>query len=147
MPWLQHCVFAPDCARRSCWNFLGDAGEQPCRLGMPRHRELLVHWLAALHTGGVRFPATALPRRAPSHYLKHLRLARARIRRHGSNPVLARNELTLLQTIVAHCDLVERNWPSVEKLCSAMPETVVHGDQKEKNMRVTEGAAGLRLLV
>src|SRR5216683_1616365 len=28
-----------------------------------------------------------------------------------------------------------------------MPETVVHGDQKEKNMRVTEGTAGLRLLV
>src|SRR5712664_233816 len=48
LPSLQHYGFAPDADPRFCWNFLEDAGEQACQLGDPRHRELLVHWLAAL---------------------------------------------------------------------------------------------------
>src|SRR6266851_3036858 len=142
VPSLQYYGFAEDPDLKYCWNFIEDAGEQACRLAVPRHRELLVHWLALLHTAGTRFGATVLPRRDPGHYLKHLRLARARIRRHASNPVLAKNELALLAEIVSRCDLLESNWPHIEQFCAGMPETVVHGDLKEKNMRIAESASG-----
>jgi aminoglycoside phosphotransferase (APT) family kinase protein len=86
-----------------------------------------------------------LPERGPSHYLEHLRSARHTILRNLANPALSSDDLTVLQAIVAQCDLLEVRWSQVETCCEAIPSTLVHGDFRPKNVHVRADHAGLAL--
>ena len=55
------------------------------------------------------------------------------------------DELAVLETIIAQCDLLERRWRRVEKCCEGIPSTLVHGDFRPKNARVRIDPAGVTL--
>ena len=63
------------------------------------------------------------------------------------NPALSNDFAALLNRIVKFLDLLESQWDQLEKMCEAMPRTLVHGDFSITNLRVREGACGPALLV
>src|SRR2546422_700916 len=129
------------------WLFIEDAGTQPYLPSLPKHRAALARWLAILHSAGQELPASrALPQRGPAYFLEHLRLGRARIQRNLANHSLTHEDSALLERIISQCDFLESRWDQVEQFCEGMPWTLVHGDLKEKNLRVREGERDLELL-
>jgi len=129
------------------WLFLEDAGTQAYRSEQREHGTLLAEWLAVLHTSAQELlAADSLPDRGPAHFLKHLRLARSKIQHYAGNPELTAEDCALLAQILSHCDQVESRWDRIENFCEAMPRTFVHGDLKEKNLRVRNSRQGLALL-
>jgi hypothetical protein len=147
LPALQFYGFLEDENPQFRWLFLEDAGTNPYRPGSQAHCELLAEWLAILHTLGQQLPnANLLPARGPAHYLQHLQVGCAKIRRHIANPALTHNDHALLEAILSQCDLLESNWKQIERFCEPMPWTFVHGDLKEKNMRVRNAGHDLALL-
>jgi Predicted aminoglycoside phosphotransferase len=129
------------------WLFLEDAGTNPYRSESQAHGKLLAEWLAILHTLGQQLPnANLLSARGPAHYLDHLQVGCAQIRRYIDNPALTNNDRALLEAILSQCDLLESNWKQIARFCEPMPWTFVHGDLKSKNMRVRNTGQGLALL-
>jgi aminoglycoside phosphotransferase (APT) family kinase protein len=129
-----------------CWLFLEDAGEEHYSPYSKEHGALAGRWLGLMHTSAARIAAAArLPDRGPSHYLEHLRSARHAVQRNLANPALTGDDVTVLQAIVAQCDLLESRWSRVETCCEGLPSTLVHGDFRPKNVHVRTDQAGLTL--
>src|SRR5262249_21460515 len=84
--------------------------------------------------------------RGPGHYLERLRSARSRILGNLAHPALQAADLAVLQAIVAQCEALEARWDRVERFCQGLPQTVVHGDFADKNVRVRTGQGGTALL-
>jgi hypothetical protein len=130
-----------------CWLFLEDAGRERYSPYRKEHCALAGRWLGLLHTSAARLaPAARLPDRGPGHYLEHLRSARHTILRNLGNPALSGDDLTVLQAIVAQCDLLEARWSQVETCCEGIPSTLVHGDFRPKNVHVRRDHDGSALL-
>jgi Phosphotransferase enzyme family len=128
------------------WLFLEDAGKERFSPMIEEHRTLAARWLGGMHTAAVQVAAAALlPDRGSEHYLEHLRSARRTILSNLDNPALTPEDVVLLETIVAQCDLLEAHWSEVEQYCAGMPTTLVHGDFRPKNIHVRTGQAGLDL--
>src|SRR5256884_6721319 len=53
---------------------------------------------------------TLLPDRGPGHYLHLLQTARADLARHLDNPDLSANDVALLRSLTAQCDVIEAHW-------------------------------------
>jgi Ser/Thr protein kinase RdoA (MazF antagonist) len=83
-----------------------------------------------------------LPKRGPGHYLNLLRSAHDTILSNFANPALRANDLALLKTIVAYCEHLSDHWSRLACVCDGMPQTLVHGDFIEKNVRVRTGQDG-----
>lgn len=129
-----------------CWLFLEDAGSERFSPFAEEHRALAARWLGLMHTSAARVAATTrLPDRGPGHYLEHLRSARRTILRNLTNPLLHADDVVLLQTIVAQCDVLELRWSEIEKSCDGMPSTLVHGDFRPKNVYVRTNEVGTAL--
>jgi Phosphotransferase enzyme family len=129
------------------WLFLEDAGTQPYRAEQREHGALLAEWLATLHASTQELWAVhLLPDRGPAHFLEHLRLARCQIERCSGNPALTADDRVLLHGIVSQCDRIEARWDRIERFGEGMPRALVHGDLKEKNLRVRSREQGLSLL-
>jgi aminoglycoside phosphotransferase (APT) family kinase protein len=130
-----------------CWLFLEDAGRERYSPYRKEHCALAGRWLGLLHTSAARLASAArLPDRGPGHYLEHLRSARHMILRNLGNPALSGDDLTVLQAIVAQCDLLEARWSQVETWCEGIPSTLVHGDFRPKNVHVRRDHDGTALL-
>ncbi len=141
---LQYYGSLPDADSQFHWLFLEDAGTQPYLPESQQHRAMLSEWLAMLHTSSQRHVAAGLlPARGAAHFLEHLRLARLRIQGATDNPALTQQDRALLAGIVSLFDSLESKWRQVEDLCEGMPRAFVHGDLKEKNLRVRKTAQGL----
>jgi phosphotransferase family enzyme len=128
------------------WLFVEDAGIQPYRPELPEHGTLLAEWLATLHAAsGDLAAASLLPDRGPAHYRAHLQAGRDRILHCFDNPVLTADDRELLTTLVAQSNFLEAHWDTIERICKPTPRALVHGDLKEKNLRVrkTDGALAL----
>jgi hypothetical protein len=120
-----------------CWLFLEDAGNDPYQPLLPEHRAAAVLWLVVLHTRSDDIKATAqLPGRGPEYYLERLRLARANITGSLGNPALKADGRAVLVEILARFDFLESRWDRVKEFCEGKPQTLVHGDLKEKNVRI-----------
>ena len=130
-----------------CWLFLDDAGEEEYSSAVDPCRLLAARWIGLMHVATAslsrEFP---LPDRGPRHYLETLRSTRGDVRDSLANPVLTTEDLGVLRAITAQCDLLESRWDQITAFCEEMPQTLVHGDFKEKNMRIRRGAGGDVLL-
>jgi hypothetical protein len=129
------------------WLFVEDAGTEVFRFHIREHRALAAWWLGLVHTSAVHVAATArLPDRGPDYYLEHLRLAHNTIQRAILNPTLSRDDLVVLESIVSHCNVLESCWSKVKRFCDRMPQTLVHSDFRQSNIRVRNGQTGIALL-
>jgi len=127
----------------TCWLFLEDVGRERLSGHDPTHRALVSRWLGRLHRSGAHLEAARkLPEGGPPRYLEHLRGGRARIRQSFHNPALGEDDREFLASVVAVMDRVERAWGAIERACAGLPETVVHGDFRPKNVRVREEIGG-----
>jgi Phosphotransferase enzyme family len=148
LPTLHLYGFVKEPGGDGCWLLLECAGGEECSSLTAEHRALAAQWLGCLHTSAARTVGIReqLPDRGPCYYLDHLRSARNTIVRSLANPTLHTDELVDLKAIVSQCDDLEGQWSEVEDWCKDMPQTLVHGDFKGKNLRVSIGQAGMALM-
>ena len=147
-PALRCYGYVPEPEGEFSWLFLEDAGAQKYSPANEEHRALAGRWLAAVH--GARVSAdlqTLLPDRGPGHYLRLLQTVRADLARHLVNPVLLANDVALLRSLTAKCEVIEANWGELERCFGDWPRSIVHGDLVVKNLRVRPSATNLALLV
>lgn len=130
-----------------CWLFIEDAGSEPYSALLGEHRAAASRWLAVLHASAMNLPYAAnLPSRGPGYYLEHLHQARNNIVTNLDNPALKNGDLALLKKVLVACVFLESHWNRFAELCQAMQPTLVHGDLKEKNIRVRQTDNGIAIL-
>jgi len=129
------------------WLFLEDAGAERFRFPIREHRALAARWLGLMHTSAVQVAATSrLPDRGPDNYLEHLQLARDTLQRAIVNSTVSSDDLVVLESLVSRCNALETWWSKVERFCDRMPQTLVHSDFNQSNIRVRHGQTGIALL-
>jgi aminoglycoside phosphotransferase (APT) family kinase protein len=125
------------------WFFVEDVGREKLSPLDPMHRTLAACWLARLHRMGARVEAgRRLPDGGPRHYLRCLRESRARIERGLANPALNCEQRELLGRIPTTLDRIEDCWDTIVRATARLPETVVHGDFRPKNVRIRHAPSG-----
>ena len=129
-----------------CWLFLEDAGGEPYSVSVEEHRRLAGRWLGLLHAAVSRPPTARLPDRGPEYYLERLRTARSTIVANRGNPAFKPRDAETLDAILLQLDSLEASWDEVQRLCEAMPTTIVHGDFVPKNVRIRPSDSGPALL-
>jgi Phosphotransferase enzyme family len=147
VPTVRCYGIAPDDDEAMAWLFLEDAGGVPYSPERPEHRRLAARWLAGLHataTGGSA-PA-ALSTRDAAHYRDLLERCRRTITAGLGNPALAAEHQTSLRAVVRRSEMLLDRWPAVERICAALPRTLVHADFVAKNVRITERPTGRTLV-
>jgi len=148
LPALSCYGFMPEPEGEWCWLFLEDAGAREYSLDSAEDRALAGRWLATVHRASrITDLRTQLPDRGPDHYLQQLRSVRIALLERVDNPVLSADEVALLQTVAAHCDIIEAHWTELERFCEGVPRTLVHGDFVLKNLRIQPDAISPALLV
>jgi ABC-type multidrug transport system ATPase subunit/Ser/Thr protein kinase RdoA (MazF antagonist) len=145
LPLLRYYGCVEDTDGRSGWLFLEEATGLEFSRFLAEHRARAGHWLGLLHSAAARArPTRRLRDAGPSRYLKHLLSARKRIRANIDNPVLAPEDLAILEGLVVQLDELEAGWDLLEGVVDGAPETLIHGDFNGKNLRVsareTDGA-------
>jgi hypothetical protein len=138
---------APDGDEAMAWLFLEDAGGEPYSPRRPEHRRLAARWLAAMHTAlPAPPPRCALPSRDTDDYRALLERCRCAITDGLGNPALGAEHLPGLQATAHRIETLLERWPELERLCAAMPRSLVHADFVPKNVRVHErpGTSTLR---
>src|SRR5206468_7508000 len=148
MPAVRCRGFVAEPEGEFCWLFLEDAGTHAYSPGSEEHRVLAGRWLGTIHRA--RLPAdfrAQLPDRGTNHYLQSLRVARAELGESFDNPVFLADDVAMLRSVVAQCEVVEAHWDELERFCQDLPRTLVHGDFVVKNLRLRCGSNGPALLV
>jgi len=121
----------------SCWLFLEEAGGVRFSVRLEEHRVIASRWLALMHTAATGVAAASrLPGRGTDYYLPQLRSARQGILHSRQNPKLSSSDRTVLEAVVAQCDVLESAWRRVDEYCEEIPHTLVHGDFRPKNARI-----------
>jgi hypothetical protein len=137
VPSLRYYGFLEEPDSEHRWLFLEEAtGVKYSRL-LDAHRAQAARWLGLLHTSAtVVAHQGPLPDAGPGRYLALLRAARESMQQHLDNPVLSRNDITIIEGIRARLADLAEHWSRVEELCRDVPHTLVHGDFNGKNMRL-----------
>jgi hypothetical protein len=129
------------------WLFLEDAGGEPYSPMSDEHRRLAANWLGGLHASpAARMAAARLPDRGPDFYRGHLHSGHDMLLRHLDHPALTAHDVSVLTSIVRHCEVIASHWSEVERFCDRMPRTFIHGDFAPKNMRIRAAATALTLV-
>ncbi len=148
VPSLHYYGFVEDPDGVSCWLFLEEASGARYSTLLGANREEAARWLGLLHMSTAKSAAAAgLPDAGPNRYREVLRGARGAIPRYLGNPVLHREELDLLESVIAELTELETDWGGIEELCGGVSATLVHGDFNGKNIRLGAGGDGAALLV
>jgi hypothetical protein len=124
--------------------FLEDAGEGRFSRSSAAHCALAGRWLAALHAAVEETPEVQpllalLPDRGPDHFGRLLDRAQGVIGRWRSDAAAAE---AARETLLATLEEVDSVWADVEETCALLPRTVVHGDFREKNVRLKQERDG-----
>ena len=131
----------------SDWLFLEYVEGEPYSRERPDHSALAGRWLGLLHTSGQRAAAAArLPDRSHRHYLTQLQSARGRLSATLAHINLPPEESAVVETVLVQCNFLQAHWDQIERWCDRMPQTLVHGDFKPKNVVIRRAAAGPVLL-
>lgn len=136
------CVEAED---NSFWIFTEDAGDSPFSFKDDRHRALAVQWLAALHTSVPK--RDCFPDRGIGYYRARMTSAREKIMVNMDNTAVRGDDRALLQTTASRLDLIAQRWERIRDLNAQMPQGLIHGDFKARNLRVRDDADRSALLV
>ncbi len=129
------------------WIFLQDAGKDVYVQHDAQHRSAAATWLGTVHVFARHIEAAqALPDRGLAYYQNNLRTARALIRDYLDHTRDEADETAALQSILAHADRLEFHWDRLERLCDALPMTLVHGDLVAKNIRLRVNHDGIAIL-
>jgi len=139
------CVDEPE--TDSAWLFLEDAGSDRFAYSVEEHRKLAARWLGEMHVSAACIPALSrLPDRNSQHYLDHLRFARQLIQRDLGNSALSPPDLQVIGEILSQGHFLESRWDRIEELYHRFPQTLVHCDFAEYNLRVRVSTRGINLL-
>lgn len=130
-----HGALPGDGPEAETWLFLEDVGGERYSDEYPDHLALTARWLARLHgvAAGIAV-AGALPDGGPGRYRRHLDSALERLERRLVGPDLAANDVMLLGGVVDSLSKLAGRWSDLERQCVGLPETVVHGDFRPKNV-------------
>ena len=124
------------------WLFIEDVGDQAPSESDLEQRVLAARWLGVLHgSGAAELAAAGLPDAGAGRYLAHLCAGRETLRRNLVNPWLTADDRPLLTGLVDQLDALESRWPELERACEGLPNTIVHGDFRPKNVRVRVAGA------
>ncbi|MBU6401779.1 MAG: phosphotransferase, partial [Verrucomicrobia bacterium] len=139
LPALRCFGVVEDESPEFCWLFLEDAGQELFSFSSLAHAAAAARWMAILHTATARFEANRrLPARGPDYYWSQLELARNNLRGGLGNRALQAEGAAVVEAILTQCDWLESRWETVAAFCRDVPETLVHGDLKENNLRVRD---------
>ena len=148
-PVLRCYGFVKESEEDFCWLFLEEALGEMYSPQLPHHRALAGRWLGKIHLALTNPDLKArLPDRGLGYYLALLRHCRATWRGLAAeNGIVAGDEVRMLRTLEAHCEVLESRWSDMESICAAMPPTLVHDDFVVKNVRIQPSPSGSGLLV
>jgi aminoglycoside phosphotransferase (APT) family kinase protein len=119
------------------WMFVESVGDRCISEADPEHRALAARWLATLHgSAAASALATRLPDAGPARYRAHLCAGRDWIRRSSGNRALTARDREVLTGVLRELDGLESRWPRLERACTGLPVTLVHGDFRPKNVRL-----------
>jgi len=130
-----HGALPGDGPEAETWLFLEDVGGERYSDERPDHLALTARWVARLHGVAARIAvAGALPDGGPGRYHGHLESAVERLERRLAGPDLTTGDVAQLEGIVDRLRGLAAHWSDVERQCVGLPETVVHGDFRPKNV-------------
>jgi hypothetical protein len=136
-----------DPERDVCWLFLGEIAGEKYDLLRPEHRAAAARWLGILHSEARAAADQAdLPDAGPTRYRDQMHTARDVIREHLHNPTLSADDVTFLNALLARFDDLDEHWDRLERVCTGLPSTLVHGDFNGKNLRVQSSPEGLQII-
>lgn len=116
--------------------------------GCSEHRRIAASWLATLHTQFYDCdPAPGLRAGAALRYRPSLEKCLEVLPRLLSGPCAAGTAHQLTLRMLDFCQRLAQQWHSIDSFCINMPQTVVHGDFKEDNMKVIRDGDSVRLVV
>jgi aminoglycoside phosphotransferase (APT) family kinase protein len=96
-------------------------------------------WIALLHVAAAAvISSVPLPDLGPRTQLQRVRDMRSTIANSVANDAWSSPHRTVLDGVLAVLDRVEACWNRVEEICACAPVTLVHGDLRPKNTRVSE---------
>jgi hypothetical protein len=137
----SHPTDGPDGDR---WIFLEDVGTERYTEATATHLTMTARWVARMHGAAAGLPsARELPDGGPGRYLGHLRGARDKILQRLPGPDLTRDDVAMLQEVVAVLSALESRWGLIDGLCTGLPATLVHGDFRPKNVYLRQNGRGL----
>jgi aminoglycoside phosphotransferase (APT) family kinase protein len=126
------------------WIFLEDVGGERYSEATPTHVTMAARWVARMHGAAAGLAAAReLPDGGPARYRAHVCGARDKIRPRLPGQDLTRDDVTMLQEVVAVLDALESRWGLIESLCGGLPTTLVHGDFRPKNVYLRPNGRGL----
>jgi len=123
------------------WLFLEDIGDERYTATDRAQLALAGRWVGLMHTAAARVPAArGLPDGGPSRYLNHLRADLQTIRANLANPALTADDAATLGRLAVDLDRLQSAWEPLERACTGLPATLVHGDLQRKNLYIRNGA-------
>ena len=130
-----------------CWLFIREVQGEKYDVERPDHRAAAAHWLGVLHTEACSVAGQAgLPDAGPSRYRDQMRATRDAVRRHLDNPAFSSADLAFLDVLLEQFDDLDEHWGRLERDCSGLPPTLIHGDFNGKNLRVQTAPSGPQLV-
>ena len=111
------------------WLFLEDIGDERYTPTDRAQLALAGHWVGLMHTAAARVPAArGFPEGGPPRYLDHLRADLQTIGANLANPALTAGDAATLGRLASDLDRLEGAWVALERACTGLPATLVHGD-------------------
>ncbi len=137
MPALSCYGTIEDCDPTFRWIFLEDAGGIPFNPLLGSHRHAFALWLGILHTYTTNTQMVSnIPERGCAYYLQVLHRVLEMIEDSLNTVILRTGEQYVLKKLLTRCEFVASCWKRIEERCAGISPTIVHGDLKEKNIRV-----------
>lgn len=119
------------------WFFLEDVGDEKYRSYIQEHRVAAAKWLGLMHTStAITAAGLGLPERKPEYYLALLQSANKTIQSNITNHALNVEDSSVVESINDHCEYLKNNWKQFTEIDRGIPNTLVHGDFIENNVRI-----------